>query len=107
AKPVWRLIADMTPEQIVRLIDFRYISDALTPEEALSLLRRAAAGKAERIDSLLEQGYPAYTTSPGWLGYSDEKLVRLAKQAVSDGFRTIKLKVGVDPEDDEIGRAHV
>src|SRR6202789_2569490 len=90
-KPVWRFIADMSPEQIVQLIDFRYLRDALTPEEALSLLRRAESGKAQRIDYLLERGYPAYTTSPGWLGYSDEKLVRLAKQAVSDGFRTIKL----------------
>jgi L-fuconate dehydratase len=99
-KPVWRLIADMSPEQIIQLIDFRYLRDALTPEEALSLLRRAESGKAQRIDYLLEHGYPAYTTSPGWLGYSDEKLVRLAKQAVSDGFRTIKLKVGLNVEDD-------
>jgi L-fuconate dehydratase len=99
-KPVWRFIADMSPEQIVGLIDFRYISDALTPEEASSILRRAESGKAQRIDYLLERGYPAYTTSPGWLGYSDEKLVRLAKEAVSNGFRTIKLKVGLNVEDD-------
>jgi L-fuconate dehydratase len=99
-KPVWRLIADMTPEQIVRLIDFRYLTDVLTPDEALKLLRGAEEGKRERIVYLLERGYPAYTTSPGWLGYSDEKLVRLAKQAVADGFRTIKLKVGLTIEDD-------
>lgn len=99
-KPVWRLIADMTPEQIVELLDFRYISDALTPDDALSILRTAEAGKDKRIARLLSDGYPAYTTSPGWLGYSDEKLVRLSIEAVQAGFRTIKLKVGLDVEDD-------
>ena len=99
-KPVWQLIADMTPEQIVQLIDFRYISDALTPAESLTILRAAQAGKADRMARLRSNGYPAYTTSPGWLGYSDEKLARLAGQAVADGFRTIKLKVGLNLEDD-------
>lgn len=99
-KPLWRFIAEMSPEQLVSQVDFRYLSDALTPEEALDILRRAESGKAARIAELLETGYPAYTTSPGWLGYSDEKLVRLAKQAVADGFRTIKLKVGADVIDD-------
>jgi len=99
-KPVWQLIADMTPEQIVRLIDFRYITDALTPTEALTILRGAQAGKGDRMATLLANGYPAYTTSPGWLGYSDEKLARLATQAVKDGFRTIKLKVGQNVADD-------
>ena len=99
-KPVWRLIADMAPEQIVDLIDFRYISDALTPAEALAILRAAASSKAERIAILSSRGYPAYTTSPGWLGYSDEKLARLATQAVDDGFRTIKIKVGLNVDDD-------
>jgi L-fuconate dehydratase len=99
-KPVWRLIADMSPEQLVQCIDFRYLSDALTEREALAILRRAEDGKAERIDHLMSRGYPAYTTSPGWLGYSDEKLVRLAKKAVVDGFRTIKIKVGASIEDD-------
>ena len=99
-KPVWRLIAEMTPEQLVDLIDFRYISDALSPAEALALLRAAAPGRATRIGKLLEHGYPAYTTSPGWLGYSDEKLTRLAKEAVADGFRTIKIKIGRDIADD-------
>ena len=99
-KPVWRLIADMSPEQIVDLIDFRYISDGLTPAEALAILRAAEPGKAERIRTLLSHGYAAYTTSPGWLGYSDEKLVRLAIQAIDDGFRTIKIKVGLNIEDD-------
>jgi L-fuconate dehydratase len=99
-KPVWQLISDMSPEQIVDLVDFRYISDALTPAEALVILRAAAKGKKERMATLRSQGYPAYTTSPGWLGYSDEKLARLASQAVDDGFRTIKLKVGLNIEDD-------
>jgi L-fuconate dehydratase len=99
-KPVWQLIADMTPEQIVELIDFRYISDALTPAEALTMLRAAQAGKADRMAMLRSNGYPAYTTSPGWLGYSDDKLARLAAQAVHDGFRTIKLKVGLKLDDD-------
>ena len=99
-KPVWRLIAEMTPQQIVDLIDFRYIGDALTPGEALALLEATAPGKAARMETLLERGYPAYTTSPGWLGYSDEKLARLAKEAVADGFRTIKIKVGRDLADD-------
>jgi len=99
-KPLWRFIADMSPEQIVAQIDFRYLSDALTPDEALDILKRAESGKAARIAELVEKGYPAYTTSPGWLGYSDDKLVRLAKEAVADGFRTIKLKVGANVEDD-------
>jgi L-fuconate dehydratase len=99
-KPLWRFIADMSPEQLVALIDFRYIGDALSPDDALHLLRKAAAGKAARIVTLEAKGYPAYTTSPGWLGYPDEKLARLAKEAVERGFTTIKLKVGSNVEDD-------
>ncbi|MFI1166108.1 L-fuconate dehydratase [Streptomyces sp. NPDC020801] len=99
-KPLWQLLAHATPEWLVSQIDFRYIADALTPEQALALLRDGRAGLAEREASLLASGYPAYTTSPGWLGYSDEKLTRLAKEAVADGFRQIKLKVGADLEDD-------
>ena len=99
-KPVWQLIADMTPEQLVDVVDFRYITDALTRDEALALLRAAAPGRAERIATLRASGYPAYTTSPGWLGYSDEKLARLASQAVADGFRAIKIKVGLNLDDD-------
>jgi L-fuconate dehydratase len=99
-KPVWRLIADMSPEQIVDLIDFRYITDVLTRGEALAILRAAEPHKAERIRHLTTEGYPAYTTSPGWLGYSDEKLARLARQAVADGFRTIKIKVGESVQED-------
>ncbi|MFC5925002.1 enolase C-terminal domain-like protein [Micromonospora vulcania] len=99
-KPVWRYLADLTPEQIVDLVDWRYLTDALTPDEALELLRAAVPGRAERIALLTERGYPAYTTSPGWLGYPDDKVLRLAKQAVADGFTQIKLKVGADPADD-------
>jgi L-fuconate dehydratase len=99
-KPVWRLLADMTPEQIVALVDFRYIDDALSPDEALEILRAAQPGRAERIAELERDGYPAYTTTPGWIGYSDEKLIELSKQAVRDGFGQIKLKVGADVADD-------
>ncbi|MEV5953233.1 L-fuconate dehydratase [Streptomyces sp. NPDC051987] len=99
-KPLWQLLADAEPEWIVRQIDFRYLTDALTPEEALAILRRGRAGAGERRVRLLERGFPAYTTSAGWLGYDDEKLTRLAAQAVADGFRQIKLKVGADLADD-------
>ncbi|MGF7147884.1 L-fuconate dehydratase [Sphingomonas zeicaulis] len=99
-KPVWQLVADMSPEEIVRAIDFRYITDCITPEEALALLTKAAEGKAERRAQLEAQGYPCYTTSAGWLGYSDEKLRRLATEAVDAGFKHIKLKVGRDLDDD-------
>jgi L-fuconate dehydratase len=99
-KPLWKLLADLSPEQLVDLVDFRYIDDALTPEEALELLRAAQPGRPQREAWLLEHGYPAYATTPGWLGYDDEKLVRLSLQAVADGFAMIKLKVGADREDD-------
>ncbi|MET7373327.1 enolase C-terminal domain-like protein [Micromonospora arida] len=95
-KPVWRYLADLSPEQIVDLVDWRYLTDALTPDEALEILRAAEPGRADRIARLTERGYPAYTTSPGWLGYSDDKVARLARQAVADGFTQIKLKVGAD-----------
>ncbi|MYQ77039.1 fuconate dehydratase [Streptomyces sp. CB01249] len=99
-RPVWQFLAGMTPEELVSLVDFRYLTDALTPDEALAILRAAEPGRAERAARLRAEGYPAYTTSPGWLGYSDDKLVRLAKQAVADGFTQIKLKVGGRVEDD-------
>ncbi|MGW0820121.1 L-fuconate dehydratase [Streptomyces sp. NPDC002845] len=99
-KPLWQLLAHATPEWLVSQVDFRYIADVLTPEDALALLRAGRTGLAEREASLLERGYPGYTTSPGWLGYSDDKLSRLAKQAVADGFTQIKLKVGADLADD-------
>jgi L-fuconate dehydratase len=99
-KPLWRLLADLTPEQVVDLVDFRYIDDALTPAQALDILRQSRAGRAERIAQLERDGYPAYTTTPGWIGYTDDKLVRLCRQAVADGFGQIKLKVGRDAGDD-------
>jgi L-fuconate dehydratase len=99
-RPVWELLAGMTPEQLVDLVDFRYLSDALTREEALEILRRAEPGRAARTAELRRDGYPAYTTEPGWLGYTDEKLTRLAKEAVAAGFTQIKLKVGADLADD-------
>ena len=99
-KPVWRLVADMTPEELVRTIDFRYLTDAITPEDALTLLTNRAAGKVERIADLEATGFPCYTTSAGWLGYPDDKLRRLAQEAVDAGFDYIKLKVGRDLEDD-------
>ncbi|MEU1665188.1 enolase C-terminal domain-like protein [Streptomyces sparsogenes] len=99
-KPLWRFLADMPPEDLVELVDFRYLTDALTPDEALGILRAAEPGRAERAALLVERGYPAYTTSPGWLGYSDEKMVKLAQEAVADGFRQIKLKVGADLDED-------
>jgi L-fuconate dehydratase len=99
-KPVWKLLADMTPEQIVGLVDWRYLTDVLTPEAALDLLRRKEPGRAEREARLRADGYPAYTTSAGWLGYDDEKLAKLCQQAVDAGWDSIKLKVGADIDAD-------
>ncbi len=99
-KPVWQLVADMSPEEIVRLIDFRYITDCITPDEALALLRERAVGKEARRAELLADGYPSYTTSAGWLGYEDAKLRRLVREAVDAGFSHVKLKVGRDLPDD-------
>ncbi|TCT41780.1 L-fuconate dehydratase [Martelella mediterranea] len=99
-KPVWQLIADMTPEQLVSIVDFRYLTDAITPDEALAIFRKAEAGKAERLEELKTNGYPCYTTSAGWLGYSHDKLRRLAQEAVDSGFSFIKMKVGQDLEED-------
>ena len=99
-KPLWLLLADMTPAELVKCIDFTYITDAITPEEALSLLAEKEASKKERIVKLLDSGYPAYTTSAGWLGYSDEKMRRLCREAKADGFKHMKIKVGSDLDDD-------
>lgn len=98
--PLWQLLSRMSPEEIVALVDFRYLTNALTPDDALAILREAEPGRDERERALLETGYPAYTTTPGWLGYSDEKLARLCREAVDDGFVQIKLKVGANLDDD-------
>jgi len=99
-KPLWTLLGDMTPEELIACIDFRYITDALSPEEALAILRRHEPTKGEREREMRAQGYPAYTTSAGWLGYSDEKMRALIRAAVAQGWTHFKLKVGVDPADD-------
>jgi L-fuconate dehydratase len=99
-KPVWKLLADLPSDEIVSLVDFRYLTDALTPDEALDILRRAEPGRAGREAVLRERGYPGYTTTPGWLGYDDAKLRELCLQAVLDGFTQIKLKVGGSLADD-------
>jgi L-fuconate dehydratase len=99
-KPLWKLLVDLTPEEIVALVDFRYLTDALTPDQALQLLREQAGGRAERESRLAAGGYPAYDTSPGWLGYDDDKLRRRCREAVAAGFTHVKVKVGGSIEDD-------
>jgi L-fuconate dehydratase len=99
-KPLWKLLVDMSPEELVSCIDFRYITDAITPEEALEILRENAPTKAAREEEMLRDGFPAYTTSTGWLGYDDEKLRRLCREAVEAGWAHFKMKVGSDVEDD-------
>jgi L-fuconate dehydratase len=98
--PLWRYLAELSPEEICSLVDFRYLSDALQPSEALDLLRQGADGKAGRIAELDTFGYPAYTTTPGWLGYSDQKLFDLCREAKDAGFGQVKLKVGRSLEHD-------
>ena len=99
-KPLWRLLADLSPAEIADLVDFRYLTDALTRDEAVELLERGAVGKAERGEILERDGYPAYATSPGWLGYTDERMAGLCAAAVREGFPLVKLKVGARLEDD-------
>ena len=99
-KPLWKLLTDMTPRQLVSTIDFRYITDALTPEEAIDLLTRQAATKQDREAKLLKSGYPAYTTSAGWMGYSEEGIRGLVREALAEGWTHFKVKVGGVPEDD-------
>jgi len=99
-KPVWQLVADLEPEQFVNLIDFRHLHDVLTPDEALAMLRQQVAGKAARAARLQAEGYPAYTTSAGWLGYDDEKVRRLCREALAQGWDHFKVKVGRDIDED-------
>jgi L-fuconate dehydratase len=98
--PLWQALGRLDPERLVDLIDFRHLSDVLDRAEALEILQRAAAGRGEREQALLEHGYPAYTTSAGWLGYADEKVARLVSEALRDGFGHLKLKVGVNLDED-------
>ncbi len=105
-KPVWRLLAEMTPAQLVSLVDFRYIDDAITREEALAIFTASQAGYEQRLAKLVAEGYPAYTTSVGWFGYSEEKIRRLAKEALAEGWTHFKLKVGGDAADD-LRRGHI
>jgi L-fuconate dehydratase len=99
-KPLWQYVGEMSPAEIVAQIDFRYITDFITRDEALALLEARAAGKAARVATLKDEGYPCYTTSAGWLGYSDEKLRALCAEAIAQGFRHVKIKVGTDAADD-------
>ncbi|HEV8534566.1 MAG TPA: L-fuconate dehydratase [Candidatus Limnocylindria bacterium] len=105
-KPLWKLLVDMTPAELVSCVDFRYISDAITPDEAVALLRRLEPTKAEREAEMLRDGFPAYTTSAGWLGYSDERIRALSRDAAAAGWTHVKMKVGRDIEDD-VRRARI
>src|SRR5712671_1205251 len=98
--PVWKLLSAMSPAEIVALVDFRYLTDALTPEAALEILERALPGRRERQAELERDGYPAYTTSVGWLGYDDDKVRRLCREALAAGWTRFKMKVGADIDDD-------
>jgi L-fuconate dehydratase len=98
--PLWKLLADLSPEAIVALVDFRYLSDVLTPDEALAILHRNLPSRAQREREMRAHGFPAYTTSAGWLGYDDEKIRARVRTALADGFRHVKLKVGKDLADD-------
>ena len=97
-KPVWKLVVDMPPEQLVSCLDFSYITDALTPDEARGILERLAPTRGEREQEMRRDGYPAYTTSTGWLGYPDEKVRRLCREAIAAGWTHFKMKVGQDLE---------
>jgi L-fuconate dehydratase len=99
-KPLWRLLAEMSPQEVVRAVDFRYITDALKPDEALEILQKLQPTKEKRVQELLDRGYPAYTTSVGWLGYPDEKIRNLCREAIAQGFSAFKMKVGRSVEDD-------
>ena len=99
-KPLWKLLCDMSSEELVRCVDFRYLTDALTPEEALAILQRKEAGREEREAEMVRDGYPAYVTSMGWIGYSDDQVRQLCRESLAEGFTHFKIKVGVDVERD-------
>ncbi len=100
-KPVWKLLVDMEPEKLISVIDFRYITDVLTPVQALEILKQNAPTKGKREEEMLREGYPAYNTSVGWIGYSDDKIRRLCKEALTQGWTTFKMKVGANLDDDK------
>ena len=106
-KPVWKVLSDMTPRQLVDLVDWRHLTDALTPDEAIDLLERARPGRAEREQRLLADGVPAYTTSAGWLGYPDELVVQRCREVVAAGYRQVKIKVGARDPDDDVRRVRL
>jgi L-fuconate dehydratase len=106
SKPLWKLLSDLTPSQIVEMVDWRYLTDALTPEEAQESLERLTTTRAAREAEMRRDGYPAYTTSAGWLGYSDDKIRRRCREAIAEGFTHLKIKVGANLEDD-IRRANI
>ncbi|GAA3183108.1 enolase C-terminal domain-like protein [Rhodococcus baikonurensis] len=99
-KPLWKLLSDMSPEELVSICDFRYVTDVLTPDEAIERLHTKKAGKAAREQEMIDGGLPAYTTSAGWLGYDDDKIIRLTREAIADGWDHIKIKVGNGVDDD-------
>lgn len=99
-KPLWKLLVDMSPEELIRCLNFRYVTDAITPQEALEILKAQAPTKAKREAEMQQTGYPAYITSAGWLGYSDEKIRQLCREALAEGWHDFKIKVGRDLEDD-------
>lgn len=99
-KPLWKLLADLSPAQIVEMVDWRYLTDALTPAEAEEMLAALVPTRAAREAELRRDGYPAYTTSAGWLGYSDEKIRLRCREALAAGFTHFKIKVGADQADD-------
>lgn len=99
---MWRIVAEMTPEEFIRCVDFRYITDAITPDEAIAILKKEEAGKAKRMeDAEQNRAVPAYTTSAGWLGYSEDKMRGLLQDTLSKGYRHFKLKVGTSVEADK------
>jgi L-fuconate dehydratase len=99
-KPLWKLLADMSPEEVVRCVPFRYITDALSPDEAIAILERGLVGREDRLATVMSTGYPAYTTSAGWMGYDDDKVLALSREALAKGWRHFKLKVGRNREED-------
>jgi len=102
-KPLWKLLVDMSPEELVRAVDFRYITDVITPQEAIKMLENNFSSREKREAEMRLKGYPAYTTSAGWLGYSDEKIKTLCRDSIKKGWTHFKIKVGSNIQDDKAG----